>query len=76
MKKIFIVVTTCVMSLASLGCDSEKSVDSRDVSADLSSCKGQIESAIGRAQSAGKSDTEAFKAGEEARDQCMSGKGY
>ena len=56
-------------------CDKQSSSSSNS-SADVQACRGQVDSAIAAAQRSGKSDAEAYRAGEKALDACMKRKGY
>lgn len=49
---------------------------SGSASKDLETCRPIMDSAINSAMRAGKTDSEVMQAGRDARDRCMSGKGY
>jgi hypothetical protein len=57
------------------GCSEQKST-TRNVTADLNDCKGEIDSAMAEAQRTGQPDSQVFRAGQVARDRCMQRKGY
>lgn len=62
-----------VLTISGCGKDSEPKITAREA---LNDCRYDIERAIGRAMSRGKSDSAIMRAGDKARDECMASKGF
>ncbi|WP_143968276.1 hypothetical protein [Tepidimonas fonticaldi] len=66
-------VALAVAVAATLAACGKQSSSSRDSSADVQACRGEVERAV---HQPGQSDTEAYRAAENALDACMKRKGY